>query len=182
MASRLKPNTISTYMRMLRSIYNRGVDMHQAPYVHGLFRDVFTGVDTRQKKAIPIGELHILLNKDPQSEKLRRTQAIANLLFQFLLECLFSDLAHLEKSNLKQGLLKYNRLKTGTPMSIEVLESAHNAIGGLYNKTDARSPDYPDYLFRILSGAYKREEEEAYREYQSALRRFNNDLKACPEN
>ena len=37
----LKPNTISTYMRMLRSIYNRGVDMHQAPYVHGLFRDVF---------------------------------------------------------------------------------------------------------------------------------------------
>ena len=173
----LKPNTISTYMRMLRSIYNRGVDTHQAPYVHGLFRDVFTGVDTRQKKAIPIGELHMLLNKDPQSEKLRRTQAIANLLFQFC-GMPFSDLAHLEKSNLKQGLLKYNRLKTGTPMSIEVLESAHNAIGGLYNKTDARSPDYPDYLFRILSGAYKRDEEEAYREYQSALRRFNNDLKS----
>ena len=59
----LKLNTISTYMRMLRSIYNRGVDTHQAPYVHGLFRDVFTGVDTRQKKAIPIGELHMLLNK-----------------------------------------------------------------------------------------------------------------------
>ena len=173
----LKPNTISTYMRMLRSIYNRGVDMHQAPYVHGLFRDVFTGVDTRQKKAIPIGELHILLNKDPQSEKLRRTQAIANLLFQFC-GMPFSDLAHLEKSNLKQGLLKYNRLKTGTPMSIEVLESAQNAIGGLYNKSDARSSGYPDYLFRILSGAYKRNEEGAYREYQSALRRFNNELKS----
>ena len=173
----LKPNTISTYMRMLRSIYNRGVDMHQAPYVHGLFRDVFTGVDTRQKKAIPIGELHMLLNKDPQSEKLRRTQAIANLLFQFC-GMPFSDLAHLEKSNLERGLLKYNRTKTGTPMSIEVLESAQNAIGGLYNKSDARSSGYPDYLFRILSGAYKRDEEEAYREYQSALRRFNNDLKS----
>ena len=36
--SGLKLNTISTYMRMLRSIYNRGVDTHQAPYVHGLFR------------------------------------------------------------------------------------------------------------------------------------------------
>ena len=177
MASRLKPNTISTYMRMLRSIYNRGVDMHQAPYVHGLFRDVFTGVDTRQKKAIPIGELHMLLNKDPQSEKLRRTQAIANLLFQFC-GMPFSDLAHLEKSNLERGLLKYNRTKTGTPMSIEVLESAQNAIGGLYNKSDARSSGYPDYLFRILSGAYKRNEEGAYREYQSALRRFNNELKS----
>ena len=173
----LKPNTISTYMRMLRSIYNRGVDTHQAPYVHGLFRDVFTGVDTRQKKAIPISELHMLLNKDPQSEKLRRTQAIANLLFQFC-GMPFSDLAHLEKSNLERGLLKYNRTKTGTPMSIEVLESAQNAIGGLYNKSDARSSGYPDYLFRILSGAYKRNEEGAYREYQSALRRFNNELKS----
>ena len=173
----LKPNTVSTYMRMLRSIYNRGVDMHKAPYVHGLFRDVFTGVDTRQKKAIPIGELHMLLNKDPQSEKLRRTQAIANLLFQFC-GMPFSDLAHLEKSNLERGLLKYNRTKTGTPMSIEVLESAQNAIGGLYNKSDARSSGYPDYLFRILSGAYKRNEEGAYREYQSALRRFNNELKS----
>ena len=173
----LKLNTVSTYMRMLRSIYNRGVDMHQAPYVHGLFRDVFTGVDTRQKKAIPIGELHMLLNKDPQSEKLRRTQAIANLLFQFC-GMPFSDLAHLEKSNLERGLLKYNRTKTGTPMSIEVLESAQNAIGGMYNKSDARSSGYPDYLFRILSGAYKRNEEGAYREYQSALRRFNNELKS----
>ena len=62
-ASRLKPNTISTYMRMLRCIYNRGVDARQAPYVHGLFRDVFTGVDTRQKKALPLSELHTLLNK-----------------------------------------------------------------------------------------------------------------------
>ena len=60
-ASRLKPNTISTYMRMLRCIYNRGVDARQAPYVHGLFRDVFTGVDTRQKKALPLSELHTLL-------------------------------------------------------------------------------------------------------------------------
>ena len=68
MSCRLKLNTISTYMRMLRCIYNKGVDTHQAPYIHRLFRDVFTGVDTRQKKAIPIDELHTLLYKDPQSE------------------------------------------------------------------------------------------------------------------
>ena len=36
--SGLKPNTVSTYMRMLRSIYNRGIELGSAPYVHGLFR------------------------------------------------------------------------------------------------------------------------------------------------
>lgn len=177
MSCRLKLNTISTYMRMLRCIYNKGVDTHQAPYIHRLFRDVFTGVDTRQKKAIPINELHTLLYKDPQSEKLRRTQAIANLLFLFC-GMPFADLAHLEKSNLERNILKYNRIKTGTPMSIEILESASCIVSRLRNTHSAVLPEHPDYLFYILSGKNKRDDEAAYIEYQSTLRRFNNDLKS----
>ena len=38
----LKPNTVSTYMRMLRSIYNRGVEAGTARFIPRLFRDVFT--------------------------------------------------------------------------------------------------------------------------------------------
>ena len=68
--SGLKPNTVSTYMRMLRSIYNRGVESGSAPYIHGLFRDVYTGVDIRQKKALPMSELRRLLYEDPKSESL----------------------------------------------------------------------------------------------------------------
>ena len=177
MSCRLKLNTISTYMRMLRCIYNKGVDTHQAPYIHRLFRDVFTGVDTRQKKAIPINELHTLLYKDPQSEKLRRTQAIANLLF-IVCGMPFADLAYLEKSNLEGNILKYNRIKTGTPMSIEILESASCIVSRLRNTHSAVLPEHPDYLFYILSGKNKRDDEAAYIEYQSTLRRFNNDLKS----
>lgn len=176
MARRLKLNTISTYMRMIRCIYNKGVDSHQAPYVHRLFRDVFTGVDTRQKKALPVDELHTLLYKDPQSEKLRRTQAVANLLFLFC-GMPFVDLAHLEKSNLEGNILKYNRTKTGTPMSVELLESAAAIVSQLRNTHSTALSDHPDYLFYILSGKNKRNEEAGYIEYQSTLRRFNNDLK-----
>ncbi|WP_291597088.1 site-specific integrase, partial [Bacteroides sp.] len=111
----LKLNTISTYMRMLRSIYNRGVEAGSAPYVPRLFHDVYTGVDVRQKKALAASELHKLLYEDPKSERLRRTQAIAALMFQFC-GMSFADLAHLEKSALESNVLRYNRIKTKTPM------------------------------------------------------------------
>ena len=171
----LKPNTMSTYMRMLRSIYNRGVEAGSAPYVPRLFHDVYTGVDVRQKKALPAGELHRLLYEDPKSERLRRTQTIAALMFQFC-GMSFADLAHLEKSALDQSVLRYNRIKTKTPMSVEVLDTARGMINQLRSNQEP-IPDCPDYLFDILCGNKKRKDERAYREYQSALRRFNNCLK-----
>ena len=175
LASRLKPNTISTYMRMLRCIYNRGVEAGSAPYVPRLFHDVYTGVDVRQKKALPIGELRRLLYEDPKSERLRRTQAIAALMFQFC-GMSFADLAHLEKSALDQNVLRYNRIKTKTPMSVEILDTAKEMINRLRSNQDSH-PDSPDYLFDILSSDKKRTDERAYREYQSALRNFNNHLR-----
>lgn len=171
----LKPNTVSTYMRMLRSIYNKGVESGSAPYVHRLFREVYTGVDIRQKKALPVAELHRLLYEDPKSERLRHTQAIAALMFQFC-GMSFADLAHLEKSSLDRNVLRYNRIKTKTPMSVEVLDTAKEMINQLRNNHVALS-GCPDYLFDILSGDKKRKDERTYREYQSALRKFNNCLK-----
>lgn len=173
---RCKLNTISTYMRMLRSIYNQGVDAREAPYVHRLFRDVFTGVDTCQKKALPTGDLRALLCDDPKCEKLRRTQLIANLMFQFC-GMSFADLAHLEKMNLEKSILQYSRIKTGTSMSVEILDTTRDLITQLRNSHISQNPDYPDYLFSILNCDKKKKEKRAYIEYQSALRKFNNQLK-----
>lgn len=171
----LKPNTVSTYMRMLRSIYNRGVESGSAPYIHRLFRDVYTGVDVRQKKALAVSDLRKLLYDDPKSERLRRTQSIAALMFQFC-GMSFADFAHLEKSAIEQNLLRYNRVKTKTPMSVEILETAQEMMVELRNNRTSH-PDCPDYLFDILRGDKKRKDEKTHREYQSALRQFNNRLK-----
>ena len=62
-------------------------------------------------------------------------------------------------------------------MSVEVLDTAKEIINQLFNSQSSR-PGCPDYLFSILSGDKKRKDERAYREYQSALRRFNNHLKS----
>ena len=166
----LKLNTISTYMRMLRSIYNRGVEAGSAPYVPRLFHDVYTGVDVRQKKALPATELHKLLYEDPKSERLRRTQAIAALMFQFC-GMAFVDFAHLKKENVRGGVLEYKRQKTGTPMLIEVQSTAWESLRELSSDVGKDSP----YLFPFLKGI--KVGKEAYKEYTSALAHFNRNLK-----
>ena len=171
----LKLNTISTYMRMLRSIYNRGVEAGNAPFVPRLFHEAYTGIDVCQKRALTAAELHRLLFDDPRSERLRRIQDIASLLFQ-LCGMSFADLAHLEKSALENNILRYNRIKTKTPMSVEVLDSAMVKIDRLRSVRKSQ-PGCPDYLLDILCGDKSRKDEKAYREYQSALRWFNNSLK-----
>ena len=168
--SGLKLNTISTYMRMLRSIYNRGVEAGSAPYVPRLFHDVYTGVDVRQKKALPAGELHKLLYEDPKSERLRRTQTIAALMFQFC-GMAFVDFAHLKKENVRGGVLEYKRQKTGTPMLIEVQSTAWESLRELSSDVGKDSP----YLFPFLKGI--KVGKEAYKEYTSALAHFNRNLK-----
>ena len=171
----LKLNTISTYMRMLRSIYNRGVEAGNAPFVPRLFHEAYTGIDVCQKRALTAAELHRLLFDDPRSERLRRIQDIASLLFQ-LCGMSFADLAHLEKSALENNILRYNRIKTKTPMSVEVLDSAMVKIDRLRSVRKSQH-GCPDYLLDILCGDKSRKDEKAYREYQSALRWFNNSLK-----
>ena len=171
----LKLNTISTYMRMLRSIYNRGVEAGNARFVPRLFHEAYTGIDVCQKRALTAAELHRLLFDDPRSERLRRIQDIASLLFQ-LCGMSFADLAHLEKSALENNILRYNRIKTKTPMSVEVLDSAMVKIDRLRSVRKSQ-PGCPDYLLDILCGDKSRKDEKAYREYQSALRWFNNSLK-----
>ena len=87
-----------------------------------------------------------------------------------LILCIVGALVH-------STVLRYNRVKTKTPMSVEVLDSAQEMLDQLRNRQSPR-PGCPDYLFGILHGDKKRKDERAYREYQSALRRFNYCLKS----
>ena len=164
---RCKPNTISTYMRTLRCIYNKSVENGDAEYIPRLFRDVYTGIESLKKKALPIEDLQVLFQKPTRSEKLKKIQAAVNLMFQ-LCGMPFVDLAHLERQNIKDKILEYQRKKSGSPIKLEILPTAKQAM------TQIETTNATKYLFPFLSGIKKGK--EAFVEYRTALSKFNRQL------
>lgn len=50
-------NTVSTYMKTLRSCYNRAVDLRYAHYVPRLFEHVYTGTRADKKRALEASDM-----------------------------------------------------------------------------------------------------------------------------
>ena len=76
-------NTVSTYIRRLRCIYNKAVENGDAEYIPGLFQGVFTGVESKRKKSLSLENQHKLMTVKVESEVLRETQLVVCLLFQY---------------------------------------------------------------------------------------------------
>jgi hypothetical protein len=158
-----KPNTVSTYMRTLRSIYNQGVDLGLAEPVARLFHDVYTGIDVNCKKAISPQDMHTLLYKHPGDEKLKRVQEIAKLMFDFS-GISFADIANLKTTNFRGNVLEYSRKKTRTRISLQLLPSSKPLMSQL-KMQDAGNSNL--FEFSILSGQYGTDTYDGYQEYQS---------------
>lgn len=166
-------NTVSTYMRTLRAVYNRAVDRHIAPYVPHHFKYVYTGTRADRKRALDKEEIELLLKDLPkhlqkESEELRRTHALFLLMFM-LRGMPFVDLAYLKKSDIVGNVLIYRRRKTGRLLTVTLVPEAMRLIDQYMNR-DSASP----YLFSMLNS--KEGTEAAYKEYQLALRNFNYQL------
>jgi integrase len=172
-AHNAKPNTISTYMRMLRSIYNQAVDKELAPYIHRQFHDVFTGVEVNHKRAASTEDIHTILYKETSDRKLKQTQLFASLLFS-LCGIPFVDLAHLRQSSVKNNIVQYHRSKTHTKVSIGLLSTTAELIKRLQSKSQKKEDHY---IFNILHPNHSFRTREGFQEYQSALHRFNRQLK-----
>ncbi len=94
-------NTVSTYMRTLRAVYNRAVDRHMAPYVPHHFRYVYTGTRADRKRALDKEDMGRLMKELPkrlclENKDLQRTRGFFFLMF-LLRGIPFVDLAYLKK-------------------------------------------------------------------------------------
>lgn len=164
-------NTVSTYLRTFRAVYNRAVELRKALYVPHLFRSVYTGTRADRKRALDNGDVKKMfagLQSPVSVPALRRTQELFTLMF--LLRGLpFVDLAYLRKSDLHGNVITYRRRKTGRSLSVTLTTEAMGLLKKYMNR-DTSSP----YLFSVLKSGEGTL--EAYREYQLALRAFNRRL------
>ncbi|MEO5118387.1 site-specific integrase [Bacteroides ovatus] len=164
-------NTVSTYLRTFRAVYNRAVDSRMAPYVPHLFRAVYTGTRADRKRSLEMEDMKKVFTK-MQAPAVTPDMQRARELFvlMFLLRGLpFVDLAYLRKSDLHDTVITYRRRKTGRPLAVTLTPEAMRILKR-YMSRDSSSP----YLFPILSS--REGTKEAYREYQLALRNFNRQL------
>ena len=166
-------NTVSTYMRMLRAVYNRAVDRRMATYVPHHFRYVYTGTRADRKRALEKEDMERLMKGIPKHIRRGRGElerARAYFFLMFMLRGMpFVDLAYLKKQDIVGNMLTYRRRKTGRLLTVTLLPETLKLIEK-YMNTNPASP----YLFPILTGGEGTE--ATYREYQMALRKFNYQL------
>lgn len=161
----LIPNSISFYMRILRAVYNRGLERgitdDRKP-----FRHVYTGVDKTIKRAIDIKTLRKIKDADLNAcPKAAFARDIFILSF-YLRGMSFVDMAFLRKSDLSYGILTYRRRKTGQQLSIRWTPEMQ-AILDRYpqNKTE--------YLLPIITNP----DASSYNQYRSKQYKINTALK-----
>jgi len=112
-------NSISCYMRALRTIYNQAVEKGLA-ISKNPFKDVYTGIDKTIKRAVSedvIVKLHGLdLSEYPALQQSRDL-----FMFSFYTRGMsFIDMANLTRNNLKNGYIVYSRSKTKQVLTIKI--------------------------------------------------------------
>lgn len=161
-------NTVSFYMRILRSVYNKAVRLRLAEPAQP-FSNVYTGVDTTRNRAVDERLIRRLREMElPPAGPL----SLARDLFVFSYctrGMAFVDMAHLRKSDLRDGAIHYVRRKTGQRMSV-ALEGCMREILRRYEPRTRHTP----YLFPVLTETDPR---RAYAQYQVALNYYNRLLK-----
>ena len=163
------PNTISTYMRTLQAVYNRWMSPGIEGYNPVLFKDIYTKVESRTKRALTAEQMEQLRNTDFSVLTLRQQQVLTYFLLMFMLRGMpFIDLAHLRKSDLRNRRITYRRHKTGKLMVVDVPPVAMRLLQIYRDKTDS------EYLFPLLHGGLFMEEH--HHRYQETLRHFNREL------
>ena len=160
-------NTVSFYLRTLRTLHHKAVEAGQATS-NDIFAHVQTANVRTAKRAISVKDIRKIEKLDlPRGSSLDKARDM--FLFSFYLRGMaFVDMAFLKKSDLKCGLVSYNRRKTHQNLNIEWIKPMQAII----NKYAEQTKDSP-YMLPILTG----KETSPYTQYRKVEYNTNYNLK-----
>ena len=160
-------NTVSFYLRTLRTLHHKAVEAGQATS-----NDIFAHVQTTNvrtaKRAISIKDIRNIEKLELQiGSSIDKARDLFLLSF-YLRGMAFVDMAFLKKSDLKCGMVSYNRRKTHQNLNIEWIKPMQAII----DKYAEQTKDSP-YMLPILTG----KETSPYTQYRKVEYNTNYNLK-----
>jgi site-specific recombinase XerD len=163
-AQNLCLNTISFYMRIMRAMYRRCVNMGMT-IDRQPFRNVYTGIARTVKRALLLEDVRRLntLELERPCERFARDMFMLSF---YLRGMSFVDMAYLKKKDLHDGVLTYKRHKTGQKLSIRWEPVMQEIVN--------RYVSHNKYMLPIIHTADNKERNQ----YRNIQNRVNKLLKA----
>lgn len=160
-------NTVSFYLRTLRTLHHKAVEAGQAT-TNDIFAHVQTANVRTAKRAISIKDIRNIEKLELQiGSSIDKARDLFLLSF-YLRGMAFVDMAFLKKSDLKCGMVSYNRRKTHQKLNIEWIKPMQAII----DKYAEQTKDSP-YMLPILTG----KETSPYTQYRKVEYNTNYNLK-----
>lgn len=157
-------NTSANYMRYLRALYNMQRDCHDA----SPFDKVVTANAATVKRSLSADDICKIRNLNLDADDTLSLYRDVFLFSIYTFGIPFIDLFRLRHSDLKNGVLAYNRQKTNKAVVVVVLPEAQQILDR------HRSAD-SDYLFPEIC------RHDGYKAYQQQLAKYNNALRRLTE-
>ena len=164
-AKRLSLNTISFYLRTLRSTLNRAIDKGLVQDKN-IFKRVRTKMEKTAKRAISIEYVRKIKSLDLEGDS---NLIFARDLFMFSFYTRgmsFVDIAYLKKQDIKNGEFTYRRSKTGQALRVALEPCMEEII-------QRHSNQHTDYLLPIIT----KSSVDPILQYQSMRSKIGRNLK-----
>ena len=124
----LKVNTIFTYFKTLRALYNKAINMDIVNHAYYPFRRFNLKTENTPPRSLTLEEMREFFCYHPSSDSLKQAHDIGKLIFM-LRGINYKDLAVLKTSSIKNNRLIYTRSKTKKVYSIKMFNELDSLLG-----------------------------------------------------
>lgn len=141
----VKQNTISFYLRTVRTIFNKAIKAKVTNRTNYPFEDFSIKHESTQKRAVGKGIIQMMENAElPEGTPIWHHRNYFLLSF-YLIGISFVDLAYLKWNDIKEGRVVYKRRKTGKIYSIKLVDKALQILN-YYREVENATP----YILPII--------------------------------